>query len=122
MSAVYPTIRVVVVNWNRRELLRACLRSLAAQTHPSFEVVVVDNGSHDGSPDMVRELTPSYPVSLSLITNSENRGFCAANNQGFAGSRSELIALLNNDAEAEPGWLAALEAVIRTDEEVGMAA
>ncbi|MGD1091357.1 MAG: glycosyltransferase family 2 protein [Bryobacteraceae bacterium] len=122
IPAVNPTVRVVVVNWNRRELLRACLRSLASQTHPNFEVVVVDNGSQDGSADMVRDLTHSYPVSLSLITNSVNRGFCAANNQGFAESRSELIALLNNDAEAEPGWLVALEAVIRTSEDVGMAA
>ena len=50
---------------------------------------------------------------LRLIANSSNRGFCAANNQGFAASQSELVALLNNDAEAEPGWLEALEAVIR---------
>jgi GT2 family glycosyltransferase len=120
--AVNPTITVVVVNWNRRELLRSCLRSLASQTHPNFQVVVVDNGSQDGSPAMVRELIDSYPVTLHLITNDVNRGFCGANNQGFAVSRSELIALLNNDAEAEPGWLVALEAVIRTGDAVGMAA
>jgi GT2 family glycosyltransferase len=120
--AVNPTVTVVVVNWNRRELLGACLRSLAAQTHPNFQVVVVDNGSEDGSPDLVREMTASFPAPLSLVTNSVNRGFCAANNQGFAASRSELVALLNNDAEAEPGWLAALEAVIRTSDDVGMAA
>ncbi len=113
---------MVVVNWNRRELLRSCLRSLASQTHPNFQVVVVDNGSEDGSPAMVRELMSAYPVTLHLITNDVNRGFCAANNQGFAASRSELIALLNNDAEAEPGWLAALEEVIRTGDAVGMAA
>jgi len=117
-----PTVTVVVVNWNRRELLRACLLSLASQTHPSFEVVVVDNGSEDGSPDMVREVTHAFPVPLRLLTNSVNRGFCGANNQGFAASRAELIAVLNNDAEAEPGWLVALEAVIRTSNDVGMAA
>jgi GT2 family glycosyltransferase len=120
--AVNPTVTVVVVNWNRRDLLRACLGSLARQTHASFEVVVVDNGSDDGSADLVRELVSTYPVPLRLIANSTNRGFCAANNQGFAASRSELVALLNNDAEAEPGWLQNLESVIRLYDDVGMAA
>lgn len=117
-----PVISVVVVNWGRRELLRACLSSLSRQTHPSFEVVVVDNGSTGGSVEMARDLAASYPVPLSLITNSANRGFCAANNQGFAASRSEMVALLNNDAEAEPRWLEALEAAIRLHPDVGMAA
>ncbi len=83
---------------------------------------MVDNGSDDGSPDLVRELAPAFPVPLRLIVNSTNRGFCAANNQGIAASQSELVALLNNDAEADPGWLTALEAVIRSGERVGMAA
>ena len=115
-------VTAVVVNWNRRDLLRACLASLARQNHPSFEVMVVDNGSSDGSRWLVEEMATTYPVRLRLITNSENRGFCASNNQAFAASNSEFLALLNNDAEAEPGWLTALEAVIRTSDEVGMAA
>jgi GT2 family glycosyltransferase len=113
---------VVVVNWNRKNLLVACLDSLARQTWRDFEVVVVDNGSEDGSVAFVKDLAPNYPVPLRLIENSNNRGFCTANNQGFAASRSELVALLNNDAEAEPGWLAALERVIRSSDDAGMAA
>jgi GT2 family glycosyltransferase len=115
-------ITIVVVNWNREALLAACLKSLANQTFRDFDVVVVDNGSTDGSAALVTQLAASYPVPLNLIVNSNNRGFCAANNQGFAASRSEFVALLNNDAEAEPGWLAALEQAIRTDEAVGMVA
>jgi GT2 family glycosyltransferase len=111
-----------VVNWNRRDLLKACLESLARQTHPSYEVVVVDNGSQDGSAELVRTWADSYPVALRLIANSTNRGFCAANNQGMAGTQAEFLALLNNDAEAEPRWLEELEAVIRREECVGMAA
>jgi len=110
------------VNWNRRELLRACLASLARQSHSSYEVIVVDNGSTDGSAELVEEVAAAYPVPLRLIRNSTNQGFCAANNQGLAASRSELVALLNNDAEAEPGWLAALESAIRAASDVGMAA
>jgi GT2 family glycosyltransferase len=116
-----PSIRVVVVNWNRRELLRACLNSLANQTHPSYEVFVVDNGSTDGSAELVENLRASFPVPLHLLRNVENRGFCAANNQGFAGCQSQFIALLNNDAEADPRWLEALHAAMRT-EDIGMTA
>jgi len=113
---------VIVINWNRRELLRACLDSLARQTHGSFEVVVVDNGSTDGSAALVEEIAKSFPVPLRLIANSANLGFCAANNQAILATQTELVALLNNDAEAEPQWLEALEQAIRQDEGVGMAA
>ncbi|HTP87008.1 MAG TPA: glycosyltransferase family 2 protein [Bryobacteraceae bacterium] len=116
-------ISVAVVNWNRCALLRACLQSLMAQqTDRDVEIVVVDNGSVDGSADMVEtEFRDAGPFTVRLIRNRENRGFCAANNQAFAASRTEFVALLNNDAEAEPGWLAGLlEAFGRPD--VGMAA
>ena len=115
-------VSVVVINWNRCALLRACLESLAGQTHGDFEVIVVDNGSGDGSRALVDQMARDYPVPLRLIANPENRGFCAANNQGFAASESEFVALLNNDAEAAPEWLSSLEQVIRTSGEVGMVA
>ena len=114
-------ISVVVVNWNRRDLLRACLQSLKRQqVNQPFEVVVVDNGSDDGSPQMV--LNECESTKVRLLENTENRGFCAANNQGFAASDSEFVALLNNDAEAEPGWLDALVRAFDNRPDVGMAA
>ena len=113
---------VIVVNWNRCKLLKSCLDSLAAQRHSSFEVTVVDNGSHDGSVEMIQKMRDTFPRPLHLISNIQNLGFCAANNQGIAASRAEFIALLNNDAEAEPDWLASLEQVIRTSSDVGMTA
>jgi GT2 family glycosyltransferase len=109
-------VSVVVANWNRKELLRACLASLARQTGVESETIVVDNGSTDGSAAMADEF------GARVIRNAENRGFCAANNQGIAAARGEFIALLNNDAEAEPGWLAALLRVCASRSEVGMAA
>lgn len=118
-----PKISVVVVNWNRRELLRACLESLARQRNADFEVIVVDNGSTDGSPEMVeRHWCRRGGLRVRLLRNADNRGFCAANNQGFAAARGEFVALLNNDAEADPGFLAALREVFDRGEQVGMAA
>ena len=111
-------VSVVVVNWNRRDLLRACLKSLFRQTEPEFEIIVVDNGSVDGSVEMVaREF-----AQVRLIQNRENRGFCAANNQGIRASSATFVALLNNDAEAESRWLASLRAALEVRPNFGMAA
>src|SRR6185295_19567735 len=99
----------IVVNWNRRELLRACLNSLQRQSETGFEIIVVDNGSVDGSVEMIEHaVVEASGTRVRLIRNSENRGFCAANNQGIAVARGAFVAVLNNDAEADPGWLSAL--------------
>jgi len=116
-GSMTPDISVVVVNWNRREHLRACLRSLAAQRGVCFEVIVVDNGSGDGSAEMARS-----EFGARVIANTENRGFCAANNQAFAAARGEFIALLNNDAEAAPDFLANLRRAFDAAPDIGMAA
>jgi GT2 family glycosyltransferase len=108
---------VVIVTWNRRSFLHACLTSLARQSAAQFETIVVDNGSTDGSAEMAEA-----EFGARVIRNPGNRGFCAANNQGIAAARGEFVALLNNDAEAEPGWLAALLRACTRSPEVGMAA
>lgn len=114
------TVSIVVVNWNRRQLLAECLQSLSNQTLPPLEVILVDNGSHDGSAEMAEaEFAKAYP--LRIIRNRENRGFCAANNQGIAIASGSLIALLNNDAVAGPEWLAQLSRAF-DDPAIGMAA
>ena len=110
-------ISVVVVNWNRKELLRACLDSLRRQAGVAFEVILVDNGSSDGSAEMAER-----EFGVEVIRNGENRGFCAANNQGIHAARGEFVALLNNDAEAEPGWLEALWRAAASAADVGMVA
>lgn len=104
-------------------MLRGCLRSLAAQVNASGEprplhVVVVDNGSSDGSVAMVEQEFPA----VELIRNTRNLGFCEANNQGIARAQGPLVALLNNDAEAEPLWIEHLQAAFQDQPDVGMAA
>lgn len=112
-----PDISVAVVNWNRRAYLRACLASLAGQRGASFEVIVVDNGSSDGSAEMARS-----EFGVRVISNAANLGFCAANNQAFAAARGGFIALLNNDAEAAPDFLANLRRAFDQAPDIGMAA
>jgi GT2 family glycosyltransferase len=114
---VPPDISVAVVNWNRRDYLRACLSSLSGQRGAEFEVIVVDNGSSDGSAEMARS-----EFGVRVIANAANLGFCAANNQAFAAARGQFIALLNNDAEAVPDFLANLRRAFDAAPDIGMAA
>lgn len=111
-------VSIVIVNWNGRHFLAPCLRSLAAQTFRDFEIVLVDNGSEDGSLPFVKE---HYPQ-VRLIANDENRGFAAANNQGIRASDAEYVATINNDTEADPDWLAELVAVAEARPQVGACA
>jgi GT2 family glycosyltransferase len=87
-------VSVVIVSWNTRDILRGCLRSVFEQTRDIFfEVIVVDNNSHDGSADMVRAEFPQ----VQLIANSQNRGFAAACNQGMRVRSARYTLLLNPD-------------------------
>lgn len=86
-------VSVIIVNWNGKAWLRGCLDSLRAQTYPRLEVILVDNGSRDGSVDFVR----SRYRGVRVIANPDNRGFATANNQGVREARGELVLLLNND-------------------------
>lgn len=99
---------VVVPNLNGAHFLEPCLASLARQTLAADDVIVVDNGSTDGSAELVRERYPEVRV----ISFAENRGFAAAMNAGIAQARAGLVAFLNNDAVAEPTWLEELAACL----------
>lgn len=103
-------------------MLLGCLRSLSRQQAPPFEVILVDNGSSDGSVDAAAEYAQAAGLSFFVIQNTANRGFCAANNQGIAAARAPWIALLNNDAEAEPGWLTSMLRAAENAPEAGMVA
>ncbi|MFP5503976.1 MAG: glycosyltransferase family 2 protein, partial [Candidatus Sericytochromatia bacterium] len=97
-----PLLSILIVNWNTRDLLLDCLRSLreAAIAMP-FELIVVDNASTDGSAEAVSRAFPE----ARLIANAENVGFARANNQALAESRGELLLLLNPDTVVAPGQI-----------------
>ncbi len=94
-------ISVIIPTWNRCELLLRCLDSLAAQTVES-NLVVIDNGSTDGTAETIEACYPQ----VRLIRNSTNLGFARAVNQGIRETDSPFLALLNNDTEADPAWIA----------------
>lgn len=93
---------IVIPNYNGIQYIEKCLRSLAEEP---AKIIVVDNGSTDGSREVVRELFPQ----VELICFAENTGFCKAVNVGINASETTYVILLNNDTEAEPGFVEALE-------------
>jgi hypothetical protein len=111
-------VAVVIVNWNGKEYLEPCLRAVLAQTYHKMEVVVVDNGSTDGSAELVVERFPGVRV----LANDRNVGFAVANNQAIESTGTEFVALLNNDAIPDPEWLANLVTAMEEDPEVGSCA
>jgi len=94
-------ISFIIVNWNTKDLLRACLGSILKTVEASFayEMIVIDNASADGSLALLEE---EYPQ-VRTIANKENRGFGAANNQGFAVMQGKYALLMNTDAVLTAG-------------------
>jgi GT2 family glycosyltransferase len=113
-----PRVSVIIPSWNGRELLEVCLPSLARQTFRDFEVIVVDNGSDDGTADW---LASAYDE-VRIVAFAENRGFAAAANGGIRAASGNIIVLLNNDTETDRGWLAALVRALDENHAAGFCA
>ncbi len=116
-AAPSPTISIIVVNWNTRDLLAACIRSVQ-QTASSLvnEIIVVDNASSDDSCEMLRRDFPE----VTLIENRENVGFAGANNQAARLAQGKWVFLLNSDAELQAGALQALLTLAESAPRVGI--
>jgi len=97
-----PLFSVIVLNWNGRHLLKECLDSVLSQTFRNFDVIVVDNGSTDGSADFLRE---TYGGRVRLVPLENNLGFSGGNNRGLEVAGGDWIVFLNNDTWADPRWL-----------------
>jgi GT2 family glycosyltransferase len=113
VSAVTPMrIAVVIPTWDGWPLLDACLEALFAQTRLPDQVVVVDNGSVDGT---LERLAAGFPEVL-VVPFATNTGFARAVNAGIAASSGDSVVLLNNDAQPDPTWLEELEDIASTAE------
>lgn len=107
---------IIIPNINGKGWLKDSIESVYAQTEQDFELIVVDNGSTDESLEQARSYC-SRP-NFQLIENGSNTGFSHAVNQGIARAKSEFVVLFNNDAFAEPQWLAELIRVAESDEKI----
>ena len=111
-------VSVVVLNFQGREVIEDCLASLAAQTYPAHEVVVVDNASTDGSGDTAREACAR--LGFTFVQSPANEGYSTGNNLGIASTTGAWILLLNHDAVLDPGCLAALAEAVEAHPDIGM--
>lgn len=122
-----PSVYVVILGWNGRELTLDCIRSVLEIDYPNFVVLVVDNHSSDGSPDAIRKEFQTEIASgkILLVENSENLGFARGNNVGMelALKRgADYVLLLNNDTVVDPALLKNMIPMSEADGSVGIAA
>jgi GT2 family glycosyltransferase/glycosyltransferase involved in cell wall biosynthesis len=112
------TVSVVVVNLNGRHHLETCLQSLVDQDYPPHlvEVILVDNGSSDGSVPFVNERFPA----VRILRNERNVGFAPAVNQGAAAATGAYLALINNDTRLDPHWIATMVNTLEAHRERGV--
>jgi GT2 family glycosyltransferase len=118
MSESTPLFSVVIPNWNGAHHLPTCIDALRAQTYPRVEVIVADNASTDGSREF---LAAQYP-DVRVVALAENRGFTGACNAGMTAAQGDFVALLNNDTEVDPGWVAAVVDAFNRHPEAGLVA
>lgn len=113
-----PLVSVIVLNYNGKGHLEACLSSIKRTKYSNFEVILVDNGSSDGSVDLVRKKFKWTKI----IANDENLGFAEGNNIGYENSRGKYIVLLNNDTSVDPMWLSEMVKILEKDKKIGACA
>jgi GT2 family glycosyltransferase len=112
-----PDLSIIIVSWNVRGLLHACLQSIADQRHGlDIEVILVDSASVDGSPEMVRDAFPW----VNLIACDENVGFPRGNNIGLAAANGRYLLLLNPDTEIKGDALPKMLAYLENQPKVGL--
>lgn len=108
-----PEVTIIIPNYNGKKLLQNCIETLEHQTCKAFTLLVVDNGSEDGSVDVTSDV-----LELKMIALKENTGFCGAVNIGIRNTETPYFILLNNDTEAEPAFVEKLLSGIRRSERI----
>lgn len=108
IEAIHSKVSIIIVSYNTYGHTRRCLESVLRHTcYPHYEIIVVDNGSTDGSALFLARAAWRHPR-IRIIINTSNKGFATATNQGIAATAGEYVVLLNSDTVVTPGWLTAL--------------
>ncbi|MDD2501826.1 MAG: glycosyltransferase [Geobacter sp.] len=113
-----PLVSIIILTFNRLDVTQACLDSIQRHTPQAHEIIVVDNGSSDGTVEWLKKRMGGQPT-IRLIENSTNRGFSAGCNQGIQAARGEYLLLLNNDTVVTADWLTGLLECLK-DQQVGV--
>lgn len=120
-----PQASVIVLSYNSKSDLSACLPAVLAQSGVSFELIVVDNASTDGSADWVATAYPqgasASGVPVKMVRSSENGGYAAGNNLGAQSASGPVLVFLNPDTVVQPGWLSALLDCLKSNPDVACA-
>lgn len=106
-----PGVTVLILNWNGKAYLEQFLPSVLSSTYQNFQVLLVDNGSTDGSVEHVKEYFPE----VRLLAFNENLGYTIGNNKGLEQITTPYFVVLNSDVEVEPGWLEPLVETMEAD-------
>ncbi len=117
ISEALPKVEVIIVNYNGIKYIENCLSSLLKTDYPVFSITVVDNGSTDGSLQIIEDRYPSVKV----IKNNENLGFGIANDIAIQATEAQYIALLNNDTLVTSNWLQPLVKALLFNRDVAAA-
>jgi GT2 family glycosyltransferase len=117
VTASYPLISIITVNYNQTGVTRDLLRSLRGITYPSVEIIVIDNGSADNS---ILSLKDEFPE-INLVQTHKNLGFAGGNNVGLKAAKGKYFLLVNNDVEVTPGFLEPLVNTLLENTDAGLA-
>jgi len=110
-----PLVSISILNWNGKKMTAECLKSLKKLKYQNYEVIVVDNGSKDGSVEFLKKNFPE----INLVCHKENKGFTGGHNATYRVMRGKYLCLLNNDMVVDPSWLKNLVKVIEEDPKIG---
>jgi len=114
-----PLVSIIVLNYNGKNFLKKCLPSVLETRYPNLEIIVVDNGSIDGSLEFLSGF--SFDCRIRVIKNRINKGYAAGNNIGICSSHGDYLVFLNNDTVVEPEWLSELIKAMESDLSIGAA-
>ena len=112
-------VSIIMLTFNALEFTKKCIRSIQQHTKYPHEIIIVDNGSKDGTRKYLRELDKNFE-NIHIKLNKKNTGFSGGNNQGVKLAKGEYVYFLNNDVLVSDGWLESMVNALEADEKIGM--